>query len=394
MNNESHVLLKKTPRKAGQFSKRNIPDNVYSANLGLYSHYSVDSKDLDPESIASLKNNRDVFVGRNVPIKLISPYGSSSLSDSTKSWGLEITKADMSFFTGKGIKVAILDSGIDKRHEAFSKINILEKDFTGEGDGDQNGHGTHCAGIIAGGTVQSARIGVAPKIDCLLIGKVLDRFGHGSTKMILDAMIWAVDHGANIISISLGIDYPGFVNNLVNEGKPPGVAVSIALQEYRNTIRIFETLISHFDELQIGNLIQPLFVIAAAGNESRRDISEDFVISVSPPAACKGVISVGAVGIDHGKIFIAPWSNIDPFIVAPGVNIWSAKLNGGLYPDSGTSMAAPYVAGIAALWMEKLNSEKPWKKSSLLSALEFNAKKDLFSKAQLSEIGAGLVMAP
>ena len=66
--------------------------------------------------------------------------------------------------TGNGIVVAVLDTGIDKNHPAFSGAQIIEKDFSGEGNGDQHGHGTHCAGTILGRTTGGKRIGVAPGV--------------------------------------------------------------------------------------------------------------------------------------------------------------------------------------------------------------------------------------
>ena len=120
-------------------------------------------------------------------------------------------------FTGAGVTVAVLDTGIDAGHEAFAGKAIEQKDFTGEGDGDRNGHGTHCAGTIFGGKVGQLRIGVAPGIQKALIGKVLDAQGSGSTDQILDGLLWAVRNGANVVSMSIGFDFPGMVKRLIDE---------------------------------------------------------------------------------------------------------------------------------------------------------------------------------
>jgi subtilisin family serine protease len=90
-------------------------------------------------------------------------------------WGLAAVKADSSAFTGDGVTVAVLDTGINKNHPAFAGIadQIVEKDFTGTGNGDNQGHGTHCAGTIFGRAVDGKRIGVAPGVTKALIGKVL-----------------------------------------------------------------------------------------------------------------------------------------------------------------------------------------------------------------------------
>ena len=89
-------------------------------------------------------------------------------------WGIRALGANTSPFTGKGIKVAVLDTGIDASHLSFKHMEdkLIQKDFTGDGDGDENGHGTHVAGIIFGQPVDGLRIGVAPGIDQALVGKV------------------------------------------------------------------------------------------------------------------------------------------------------------------------------------------------------------------------------
>ena len=119
--------------------------------------------------------------------------------------------ADTSPFTAKGVTVAVLDTGIDATHPAFEGVELIQKDFTGEGRGDKNGHGTHVAGTIFGQTVDGLRIGVAPGIGRALVGKVLDALGGGSTQSIAEAIQWALNSGANVISMSLGMDFPGLV---------------------------------------------------------------------------------------------------------------------------------------------------------------------------------------
>ncbi|WP_211193338.1 S8 family serine peptidase [Actinoplanes sp. TBRC 11911] len=99
-------------------------------------------------------------------------------------------------FTGASVRVAVLDTGIDAAHPAFTGVSLTQKDFTGEGDGDENSHGTHCAGTVFGRDVGGTRIGVARGVTDVLIGKVLIKRGVGSTANLAAGTHWAVTNGA------------------------------------------------------------------------------------------------------------------------------------------------------------------------------------------------------
>jgi subtilisin family serine protease len=163
-----------------------------------------------------------------MPMRLVKPLDvvDAGAAAPTVAWGVQAVKADTSPQTGAGIKVAVLDTGIDASHVAFKDVPIVQKDFTGEGDGDQHGHGTHCAGTIFGRDVQGTRIGVARGVTDVLIGKVLGQNGGGSSDEIMQAILWAVQEGANVISMSLGMDFPGYVAALQADGMPPELATS------------------------------------------------------------------------------------------------------------------------------------------------------------------------
>lgn len=217
---------------------------------------------------------------------------------------------------GKGIKIAVLDTGCDVDHPDLRERIIGGRNFTGDDRGnpniynDYNGHGTHVAGTIAASENGQGVMGVAPQAD-LLIVKVLDKNGSGQYKWIIDGIHYAVEEKADIISMSLG--------------------GSEDVYELRQAIR---------DAIKKGVL-----VVCAAGNEGDgRDNSDEYAY----PGAYNEVISVGAVNLERQS---SPFSNshneID--LVAPGEQILSTYPNGTYAKLSGTSMATPHVSGALAL---------------------------------------------
>ncbi len=362
----------------------------------------VDVKELEPSDLADLRRDPEVVsIAPAMPVQLIQPTASQDVEtqmETGNTWGVDVTGAAQSPYKGKGINVAVLDTGIDANHEAFQGVQIIQRDFTGEGDGDNNGHGTHCAGTIFGQTVNDFRFGVAPGIEKAIIGKVLGGSGGGSTQQIYEAILWAMQQGAHIISMSLGLDFPGLVRQLVEElDYPTDLATSLALEDYRANVSLFNKLAALATARSA--FFQGTLMIAAAGNESRRDINPDYEIAVAPPAAADGIMSVGALqtqGEPHESLTIANFSNKGPNVSGPGVGIYSAKTGGGYLELSGTSMATPHVAGIAALWGEKLLSTWGSIPIPQLSALIVGQAKmnRLASGFDPFDVGAGLVQAP
>lgn len=220
---------------------------------------------------------------------------------------------------GAGVTVAILDTGVDRTHpDLKSRINRCE-DFTNPSGAlidnscdDLNGHGTHIAGIIAadGGLTGTGLYGLAPQAS-ISIYRTCNTGGSCFADDVATALRVAVDDGANIIVLGLGGESD---SQLVDD------AIAYAQQK-------------------------KVMVIAGAGNDGPYDDSEDW------PARNPAVVSVGA--IDSKKAAADFSSRGDIELGAPGVNIESTFRDDGYAILSGTSMAAPHVAGIAArLWVK------------------------------------------
>ncbi|AKU12008.1 subtilisin-like protease [Azoarcus sp. CIB] len=231
-------------------------------------------------------------------------------------------------------------------------------------------------------------------MDRALIGKVLGDDGSGQSDMIFNALTWAMQERADIISMSLGFDFPGMVAGLTRDGWPIDLATSNALEAYRGNLRMFDAIMGVV-KAQAAFGISPL-IVAAAGNESRRSVNREYRIAASLPAAADDVISVAAVGRAAERYAVADFSNSLANIAGPGVDITSAWLGGGLHTISGTSMACPHVAGVAALWWEFLrrSGARPNAKN-VTARLLAHARKDVFAdNSNETDIGQGLVTAP
>ena len=238
----------------------------------------------------------------------------AALAGDKLNWGVELHGLPRAWrqSLGRDIKIAVLDTGIDPDHPDL--VNAIEatRDFTGEGVEDLNGHGTHCAGIIAARQNSVGYIGVAPE-SRLLVAKVLPNNKKGTYSAIAAGVDWAVGENADIVSMSLG----GSSSN----GELFG-AIHRALAANK-------------------------IVVCAAGNAGSL-----FHNSIGYPGRYGSVIAVGAhdpFGNPAG--FSSRGGEID--LMAPGTDIWSAHANGGYRKLSGTSMATPFVAGICALILAK-----------------------------------------
>jgi subtilisin family serine protease len=348
---------------------------------------------LDAADLREAARDPDVLsVARSIPTRLIEPAGrAAAAAASGATWGVRAVGADRSGYDGAGVTVAVLDTGIDRAHPAFAGVTLTEEDFSGTGNGDVQGHGTHCAGTILGRDVDGQRIGVARGVTSALIGKVLGDDGSGSSEMLFNGMEWAARNNAQVLSMSLGFDFPGMAARLAASGWPTELATSAALEAYRMNLRMFDQLLAMVEARAAFN--GGTVVVAASGNESRRP---QYELSAAVPSAAQGVISVGALGESPSGLTVAPFSNTNPVLAAPGVDVVSAASGGGLVAFSGTSMATPHVAGVTALWWQAIRD-----RGVPVSAAAVNARlrasctlAGLAPGVDVLDRGDGLVQAP
>lgn len=264
-------------------------------------------------------------------------------------------------FDGEGTKVAVLDTGYDADHPDLADQVTATKDFTAEGIDDGQGHGTHVASTIAGsGATDASKTGMAPESE-LLIGKVLGNYG-GQTSWIIAGMEWAVEQEADVVNMSLGSTQPTDCTD----------PMSMASEE-------------------LSAQSKTLFVVAA-GNSGARE-------TVSAPGCTEGVLTVGAVDSEGEPAAFSSRGatlgghNVKPDLAAPGVDILGAKAGGAdgdaYQKMSGTSMAAPHVAGAAALLRQ---AHPDYTAQQLKAALVSSAKPD--AAGDVYAQGAGELWTP
>jgi subtilisin family serine protease len=290
----------------------------------------------------------EVYALENVRIKGVKLQPAQTLT-----WNIDRVDAEISWgiSTGDPVKVGVIDTGIDLKHPdlqanikgGYNAINPLKS------ANDDNGHGTHVAGIIAALNNSIGVVGVGPNIDLYAI-KVLNASGSGYLSDVIEGLDWAVTHGMQVVNMSLG--------------------TSQDIQSFHDAI---------LNAYNAG-----VVIVAAAGNSGG---------AVSYPAAYPEVIAVSAADQNDQ---IASWSSRGPEVdlTAPGVNIYSTYKGQSYATLSGTSMAAPHVTGAAALTIDTkkcdLNLDGICTPAEVQQRLEQTAT-DLGDPGKDNLYGAGLV---
>jgi subtilisin len=253
--------------------------------------------------VLRIDSDVEVYALENVRIKGAKPQPAQTLT-----WNIDRVDAEISWAisTGDPVKVGVIDTGIDLKHPdlqanikgGYNAINSLKS------PNDDNGHGTHVAGIIAALNNSIGVVGVGPNIDLYAI-KVLNASGSGYLSDVIEGLDWAVTNGMQVVNMSLGTSQD----------------------------------VQSFHEAILNAYNAGVVIVAAAGNSGG---------AVFFPAAYPEVIAVSAT---YQNNQIASFSSRGPEVdlAAPGVSIYSTYKGQSYATLSGTSMAAPHVTGAAAL---------------------------------------------
>jgi hypothetical protein len=310
--------------------------------------------------VASLQFST-VSASADTPVTL---FGGELFKDlSSTQWGIEAVRARdaWSISKGRGVTVAVIDTGVDGTHpDLVGRVldgysTVLKKPLLGTESSDEHSHGTHVASIIAADDDNDGVVGVAPEATILPV-QALGAGGGGNDRTVADAIDFAVANGAKVINLSLG----GEVNPFENGG-----SISCAAVE-----RAFAA---------------DVVVVVAAGNAG------GYGNPLNEPASCKGALSVAAIDEALARTSFSSYDSTVR-ISAPGRRVVAAVPNIGEFPYAqwnGTSMAAPFVAGVAAL----LRAAEPNLNASQVVERILSTATDIASPGTDSETGAGLVDA-
>lgn len=307
-------------------ARADLPEELPAARL--FPHLGVVYGTVEQDGLSALRASPVVrAVKPAAQLSLIRPVTGARASEPDGTvWGVDHLRAPDLWaqgWTGAGVRVAHLDTGVDQSHPCLegAVVEFAEFDHTGRRvpdapirDGDDGRHGTHTAATIAGREIAGVRVGVAPGAE-LCSALVIE--GGDLTARILGGMDWAIGVGARVLSMSLGI---------------------------RGLVNSFLDLVAILRD----NGVLPVVAIGNEGPGTSRS-----------PGNYPRALSVGAhdregavAGFSSSQRFQRRRHPLTPDVVAPGVDVVSAGREGGWQTLSGTSMATPHVAGLAALLMQ------------------------------------------
>lgn len=346
----AYTLSKPIPKEDVIVMFKKSADTKLVQNTGgvieeKYKNIPAVSASVPVSSISALKKNPKVeYVEIDKPVKL---------NSQTVDWGHVNTKTDIANtngFTGKGVKIGILDTGIKTTHQDLYISGGYNP--TGGSYEDIQGHGTHVAGIIGAKDNDFGVIGVAPDSQIYAVKVMNNADGTGSISDIIKGIDWSISNHMDIINMSLGSnDFSQAFQDSVNRAHDAGI-----------------------------------FVVAAAGNDGNSTGIGD---TVDYPGRFDNVIAIAATDSQNKK---ASFSSAGPAVdfSAPGYNIYSTSVNGTYVNMSGTSMATPYFSGILALYKEAYPT---YTNDQIITLMEQNAV-DLGDLGRDNLFGYGLAQAP
>lgn len=310
---------------------------------------------------------------------------------SSPNWALEAIGADRSPFTGRGVTIGCIDTGLDFSHPAFAGLEIVQKTFSKkENTDDWIDHGTAIVSVILGRPVGGRRIGVAPGVKKLVFAKMAK---NPESDSVLQALLWLRECGVDIVHLGFGIDFIRYGEWLEQSGAGARQAFAKVLDAHHEYTRLFETFMN-FLRIDEDQSVRGTLIFTGAGNDS--DVNNRVPVT-SPIAKARGVISVGAIGRGEDGLEAAAFTNLGSTICAPGVEVPVAKPGGGFSTMSGTTLSCAVAVGTAALWWEYANSQG----ASAVRARDIAAlllasatKKGFAAGTDQGLLGDGLIVAP